>query len=70
MDKDQFEGYDEQSEEQGKDKPGDVIALPEIEAKGDQERVDGRTHDGYRQTRHEDQETEEKVEETFKKAHG
>jgi hypothetical protein len=55
-DKDKLEGDGGRDEEQDKDKAGDVVTIPELEAEGEQESVDGRTHDGARRMRHEGQE--------------
>ncbi|GEM_PF-768263 len=73
-DKDKFEDngewIKEQDKEQDKDKAGGIVIIPELEAEGEQDRVDGRTQDGVRQTRHGELETVEKVAEALKKAHG
>jgi len=69
-DKDKFEGNGERIREQDKDKADDVVTIPELEAEGEQERVDGRTQDGVIRTRNEDPETVEKAEEAWRKAHG
>lgn len=68
-DKDKFEGNGERIEEPDKDRTDEVI-IPELEADGEQGRVDGRTQDGVRQTLHGDLGTMENVEEASKKAHG
>jgi len=65
--KDELEGKGKQIKGKIKDKVGEIIGNPELEAEGEAERVEGWVQEGIGRARRKAEEAEEKIEDTVKK---